>query len=1329
MSERKDLTRWNRASLNRFRYVDGNAVEYLEILRQKLVKKFPQSTGQGKWLNPAEEIPSNEIKVKAETLTQRQERLSRKQDRILDMYHQDRRDWAWEISRTFARACHILTEHSNAYANEGYLGTATQWDNVRKLVEMLDYHPAPPASATTPLVFVAKENKSGIVKKGFQVKNSPAEGEAKVVFETLEDLFIDSELNRLRPKGWNQSEEPAAKPLDNNGEAQPPVGDEQFSNIANGSAIHIQGVGEKWALQLNTLTDNKPYKIKDFLNLNPEDSGIILDPEDPDFVLDPNDPGAEIGVIRLREFKAKATAISNFELEACWSEIANWLLPRIASESPESLAEITGNPLDKVEALQLGIELIGTYLDHEVYEIAKLVDLVVPVVAVAVEVVTSWRAEQKPKVNAGDIAMVYREYKDVNTGQSINEAEAATIGKVNETTGFIGLIPSPVQNDWTTKWSKGESRLKVSPRWKRKCWLNGTNVIRTKEPHGLTVGTFIGWNADWNTTNEWNYSKIEYAEIVEADKRNLRLKYGYALSLIDNTDDLVDKGRSLVIVALVDAKLHIRIFDAGGEKVVDKAENELLRVKALTTIKQQLDLFPYESDLSQEKKQKIIEDAALCAGYALLPEENTALIELRPIDDPIVSADYEEIVLLNRKGEQDIFNVLEDVALDLKALPNTDPIFTINDPGLPALGGSGGGLLPPASLPDIGTFLFPSPMLPMDLVKAAVELMLKLGVMQIPSTGKFVIKGLPFGADIDGEQAVNALYDILAGLTIPVFDEDGEPTDAVAIPLVNWTKNTVGGRKDDLRMLLVVPEGSGTTLFQKIKEDIQRKGPLLAIPKEPPIKADVDSLVPRYVVEGDANKIANGDWLVGQFTDGARALKISSVNQFSEERFSLSFEKLVGNEGELQKVYADFRGELATEGAEINNAPIDPKGIELDEVPESLTVGREVLLECDCNERVVAKIVSIDGNIIKTVPSHSGCSKGGLIIYGNVVQAGHGEIKPGKILGSGNAALSNQEFTLEVDGVSFIPDATKSSGVAAAIEVEVDGRVWEQVSTLKDSGIADHHYAIRMTEEGYVKILFGDGKHARRLPTGSNNIRVRHRVGTGLTGNVSAGGLEKPVNPNPLVEKIHQPLPAAGGGDMEDVASLRENAPPTVLALERAVSLSDFSHLAAGHSSVWQAKAYSEVLHGGRTESVRVVIVPAGGISSDDIKRDMRNYLRKHALPGVSVKVLDFDPERIDLAVTIRIKTEEFVAREVEKAVGAALKDHFALKNRKLGEHLYLSEVYKVVESIRGVKNSICVLNDDKTLQLIRAGDDSTVVYLDTDAGSTLTVTHEEYQP
>jgi hypothetical protein len=191
-----------------------------------------------------------------------------------------------------------------------------------------------------------------------------------------------------------------------------------------------------------------------------------------------------------------------------------------------------------------------------------------------------------------------------------------------------------------------------------------------------------------------------------------------------------------------------------------------------------------------------------------------------------------------------------------------------------------------------------------------------------------------------------------------------------------------------------------------------------------------------------------------------------------------------------------------------------------------------------------------------------------------------------------------------------------------------------------------------------------------------------------------------------------------------------------LLALERAVSLSDFSHLAAAQSSVWQAKAYSQILHGGRTEIVKVVIVLADGVTSQDINETIGSFLQSHALPGVQVQPEDFEPLRFGVKAIVRVKPDEFIAEDVVKEVISALSDHFTLKNRKLGEYLYLSEVYKVVEGVKGVENSICEIyvvpmeNDASDVEggssVIVAGDESTVIYLVPDD---LSVDHKEYLP
>ena len=1015
------------------------------------------ASGLCSWVSPPQQIPANETERKGETLVQRQQRLSLRNQRLLETYHQDRRNWAWEISRSFARCCHMLTAHANAYANEGFLGTATQWEHVRRLVEMLDYHPAPPASASVWLSFTAKEGKSGVIAKGFQVKNSPPAGSDKVIFETLEDVFIDAALNELRPKGWNKSEQ-------------------QLAPAAGGGSGSTSQT--KWSVA------TKPA-------VEPSEVAMIKD--------DANDHAEAVMIIRVDEIDAKPPLLE------------------------------------------------------------------------------------------------------------------------------LDLLTSSLQNSWG-QWAKGNTLLHYSPRWHRKCWLNGANVIRTCEAHGLTADAYVGWKFDIY----WRYAKI-----LEVDKRNLRLDY-------DGT----------------------------------------------------------------------------------LPERGDKLYLLTPIVGDKAAANLEVVVLLGDEGGDDIMDAVEDVPLSLPETPSLDHIFTIPDLSTTPLPISLPPLLPPGALPGIGSFLFPTPFLPVDLVKAAVELMLNLGVMQIPSTGEIVIKGLPLEGMFDGIEdfgiAAQTLYDILSKLEAPA--------DTGATKLVTWIPGV--DHVGELETILKKMAQDDTPMFQQVKEEIEQSGPLLAISKEATSIAEVVNPDPLYMFDRRPDSIQTDDWVVAEFSNGLSAAKISSIDKFVDddktESFALSFENLPSQPGELRLVHADFRGELVPQNATINLSSIDPENFELEQVPENLKVGRQVLIT-GCGEPSLVKITDIDGDRIIFDTPLPECLAGNLVILGNVVLAGHGETQPQKIIGSGNAVKSNQAFVLDVEGVSFTPDATKSAGVAAAIEVEVAGRVWEQVSSLKDSIADDHHYEIRMTEEGYVRIIFGDGSNGRRLPSGKNNLRVRYRVGSGIAGNVPADSLIKAVKPNPLLDSVLQPLPASGGGDMENQTSLRENAPPTLLALKRAVSLNDFSHLAAAQSSIWRAKAYSELLHGGRMTQVTVIVVPAGGVFSPEIKNELQAYLQKQSLPGVKVSVAPYHSQTVDLKVTIRVDSAAFIPQDIAAAVEKELTGQFALQNRALGEPLYLSEVYKVVESIEGVENSICVLNDGA--RVVKAEDRDSVVHLDIKAGSSLMTTTEEYRP
>ncbi len=137
-------------------------------------------------------------------------------------------------------------------------------------------------------------------------------------------------------------------------------------------------------------------------------------------------------------------------------------------------------------------------------------------------------------------------------------------------------------------------------------------------------------------------TKTWYPETLRDDGEKLVLHQhdevqpGYALRLISvaTDEDLIDTGKSLVVVAFVGPALHVRIFDTSGKMAVDKTESQLVSGKVLVTLKEQLTRLPDEANLSQQTKHEIICNAALIAGHSMNPSaQKGAPIDLRTCKD------------------------------------------------------------------------------------------------------------------------------------------------------------------------------------------------------------------------------------------------------------------------------------------------------------------------------------------------------------------------------------------------------------------------------------------------------------------------------------------------------------------------------------------------------------------------------------------------------------------------------------------------------------------------------------------------------------------------
>ncbi len=223
----RDLTRWNRAGLERFRYVEGGAAEWREYLRVAHLLLYAGNPGatasddpdiwrQGfedgtlpggvpigtamraldsRWAQPA---PQAYVRGAASYAAA-----------LRAQYDAVPLDHGAQISRAFVRAFHILTETLNAYANEGFLGTATQEPHLRRLLEMIAFRPSLPSSAQLPLAVLMKpEAARQVLPRGFAAEHVPRDGGPLLTFESLEDLTVDPGLNALRPLGWDQRLDP-----------------------------------------------------------------------------------------------------------------------------------------------------------------------------------------------------------------------------------------------------------------------------------------------------------------------------------------------------------------------------------------------------------------------------------------------------------------------------------------------------------------------------------------------------------------------------------------------------------------------------------------------------------------------------------------------------------------------------------------------------------------------------------------------------------------------------------------------------------------------------------------------------------------------------------------------------------------------------------------------------------------------------------------------------------------------------------------------------------------------------------------------------------------
>lgn len=304
-------------------------------------------------------------------------------------------------------------------------------------------------------------------------------------------------------------------------------------------------------------------------------------------------------------------------------------------------------------------------------------------------------------------------------------------------------------------------------------------------------------------------------------------------------------------------------------------------------------------------------------------------------------------------------------------------------------------------------------------------------------------------------------------------------------------------------------------------------------------------------------------------------------------------------------------------------------------------------------------------------------------IHGNVVKATHGETRR-EVLGSGNGSKALQSFALKQKPLTHVA-ASNPTGVDSTLKVFVNDIQWHEEETLADRQPTDRNFITKTDNENITSIAFGNGKKGARLPTGLENIKAEYRSGIGKAGNVRAEQISLLMD-RPLGAKaVINPLRASGGADREGRDQARKNAPLAVRALDRLVSVQDYEDFSRTYAGIGKARAAE--LSNGRQQLVHITIAGADDIPIDetsDLFQNLRHALHEFGDPYQPIRLAVRELMLMVVSANIKI-LPDYQWEPVVTKVRRAMLDAFSFERRELGQDVLLSEVFSVMQSVRGV--------------------------------------------
>lgn len=258
--------------------------------------------------------------------------------------------------------------------------------------------------------------------------------------------------------------------------------------------------------------------------------------------------------------------------------------------------------------------------------------------------------------------------------------------------------------------------------------------------------------------------------------------------------------------------------------------------------------------------------------------------------------------------------------------------------------------------------------------------------------------------------------------------------------------------------------------------------------------------------------------------------------------------------------------------------------------------------------------------------------------------------------------------------------------------IEDSAYIWTPVDRIIFSDPNEKVYQKKLRPDGLIEILFGDGVRGF-IPREEDTLVIQYIYSLaekGRTGAETITNIEGTIydlEGNPVTIFVHNIESTSGGSEPLSDEEIVEYAPGAIKAQNRAVTLSDFEHLAKLVDGVADAKAYDI-----NTDSnipyhvVKVLIIPDEGSEfNTSLHKSVYDFLYERMIPPTNLQVASPEATVIDIDLSI-VANPSYIEGGIEHDIQLKIKEYFRERSNAIGQSFNPYEVVSLVSKVPGVR-------------------------------------------